>query len=187
MADKKSIRKSMLKQRKSLTEEEQKEAGQKALNIFIQDPIVRQAQTFHLYYPIHGELSTLSILDWLWNNNKTVVMPRTDFEARKMLHHIVCGYKELEETTFTMHEPEPHTPLWQGKLDIIIVPGVAFDCSMNRLGYGGGFYDQFLATTEAVKVAFAYEFQILPNLPVEAHDQKVDCILTPERFLTNKE
>jgi len=67
------------------------------------------------------------------------------------------------------------------KVDIVVVPAVAFDLQGHRLGYGKGYYDRFLKKTKAVKVGVAYDFQIVEKLPAEQHDIPVDLIITPAR------
>jgi 5-formyltetrahydrofolate cyclo-ligase len=69
------------------------------------------------------------------------------------------------------------------KLDLVIVPGVAFDKGKNRLGFGMGYYDSFLSNTKAYRLALAYDFQIVESIPVSEHDQKMDSIMTPEQYL----
>ena len=65
------------------------------------------------------------------------------------------------------------------QIDCVIVPGLAFDVSGGRLGMGGGYYDRFLPlAVNAVKIALAYDFQLVDSLPLESHDSKVDFVLT---------
>ena len=69
------------------------------------------------------------------------------------------------------------------QLDLIIVPGIAFDKTKGRLGRGGGYYDQFLSTTKAKKIALAFEKQIVNLVPKEAHDINMDIIITESRII----
>lgn len=64
-------------------------------------------------------------------------------------------------------------------LDIIVVPGLAFDKNCNRLGRGAGYYDRLLAESRAFKAGFGFDMQLLPSVFTEAHDQKLDCVVTP--------
>ncbi|MBR4904044.1 MAG: 5-formyltetrahydrofolate cyclo-ligase, partial [Selenomonadaceae bacterium] len=74
------------------------------------------------------------------------------------------------------------------QIDCIIVPGVAFDKNFNRLGMGGGFYDKFLpSAVNAKKIALAYDFQLVDNLPTEPFDAKIDMVLTPKIFLDSND
>lgn len=68
-------------------------------------------------------------------------------------------------------------------LDMLLVPGVGFDLSGRRLGYGGGFYDRYLANFRGITLGLAYDLQILNQLPAEAHDQLLQMLLTESRIL----
>ena len=72
-------------------------------------------------------------------------------------------------------------------IDLVIVPGTAFDTAGHRIGMGGGFYDRFLQYTSVSKVALAYECQIFGSLPVEEHDQQVDYIFTENKIYTRED
>jgi 5-formyltetrahydrofolate cyclo-ligase len=69
------------------------------------------------------------------------------------------------------------------KLDLVLVPGVAFDLHGRRLGRGKGFYDQLLATVRGTTIGAAFEQQVVREVPVEPHDVYLNCILTPTRWL----
>lgn len=72
------------------------------------------------------------------------------------------------------------------QIDCVIVPGAAFDVHGGRLGMGGGYYDRFLPlAVNAKKIAFAYDFQLVDNLPLEPHDTKINAVLTPNRLFEN--
>jgi 5-formyltetrahydrofolate cyclo-ligase len=85
--------------------------------------------------------------------------------------------------------PEPSSPkgysLSLDEVDLIVIPGVAFDYSGNRLGYGGGFYDMLLAERQKKIpiIALAYEEQLVDKIPSEPHDIKIDMILTDKRLI----
>jgi 5-formyltetrahydrofolate cyclo-ligase len=88
---------------------------------------------------------------------------------------------------FGVSEPVPEcgaVPL--NRFDLVLVPGMAFDLSGNRLGRGKGFYDRILSETSGVKCGVAYDFQLLETIPTEAHDARVNFIFTPSRALRRK-
>jgi len=85
---------------------------------------------------------------------------------------------------FGMLEPAPDLPLIDPTaLDIVLVPGVAFDRRGGRLGFGGGFYDRFLPTTPALRVGVTYDSCLVDELPCNQADQRMDWIVTPQGLL----
>ena len=92
----------------------------------------------------------------------------------------------FEKSRFGVQEPfdETENIIFPEKIDLVIVPGLCFDKSKNRLGYGGGFYDRFLIKTKAVKIAICFDEQIIENgsLPVNKYDIKTDVIITDKRI-----
>jgi 5-formyltetrahydrofolate cyclo-ligase len=72
------------------------------------------------------------------------------------------------------------------KFDLMLVPGMAFDLTGNRLGRGRGFYDRLLVETSGIKCGVGYDFQLLEKIPVEPHDAKVNFIVTPDRLVRRK-
>ncbi|MDD9953552.1 MAG: 5-formyltetrahydrofolate cyclo-ligase [Candidatus Woesearchaeota archaeon] len=78
---------------------------------------------------------------------------------------------------------EPRVKERDEYFDVVLVPGVAFDKQKNRIGYGKGYYDKFLATTTAYKIGLAYQNQIVPLLPTEDHDVPMDIVITEEGII----
>ncbi len=88
------------------------------------------------------------------------------------------------EGVFGIKEPPQKNPqISPEELELIIVPGVAFDFQKNRVGYGGGYFDRFLIKTRAYKIAPAFDFQIFNNLPVGPNDVKMDLIITSRFYI----
>jgi 5-formyltetrahydrofolate cyclo-ligase len=82
---------------------------------------------------------------------------------------------------FGMLEPDPDLPeIGPGEIDIVLVPGVAFDWRGGRMGFGGGYYDRFLPTTPALRVGVTYDSCLVDTLPCAEHDQPMDWIVTPD-------
>ena len=112
------------------------------------------------------------------------MVPIADLKKRVLYHSEIKDFSDLEIGTFGVLEPKEECirPVMPEKLDIVIVPGLAFDLQGNRIGYGGGFYDGFLKGLSAPKIALAYEWQIVNCVPSDEHDVKVDKIVTEDRI-----
>ncbi len=178
--DKETIRRKLKKRRSQLSDEFVKIASeivcQKALDIF------GSAHTFALYYPFKKELSLLPLFKNLRKLGKTVLFPKV--VADKLVLIEAESLRDFAKGAFGI--PEPEGEAFNGKVDVIFVPAVAFDLNFNRLGMGKGYYDRLLKGLSALKVGVCYDFQILPKLPAEPHDVPVDFILTEKRAIGRK-
>jgi 5-formyltetrahydrofolate cyclo-ligase len=96
----------------------------------------------------------------------------------------ICSLQDVAPGKFKILEPKRKENAPISDVDLVIVPGVAFDGRGQRVGYGGGYYDRFLVKTRAPRVALAYENQIVASVPAEDHDQRVDKIVTEKRVIT---
>lgn len=139
----------------------------------------RSCKKVHLYLPMGAEINLYPLIQKLLDHQIKVYTPKT-LKKRKLEHLELHSLKELEEGLWGTKHPK-NSKVYEGAFDLIIVPGLAFDPTHNRLGYGGGYYDNFLKNhRQGYKVAIAYPFQILGEVPVEAHDTKVDIVLYHE-------
>jgi len=133
-----------------------------------------QAHTVALYHALPDELPTATIIE-KWSKTKRIVLPCVEGET--MVFRTLCGH--TRRGCFGIEEPlgEIVPP---SQIDLMIVPGVAFDVSGHRLGRGKGFYDRFLAEcdTHIYSVGVCFPFQLVENLPCEPHDQPVDIVIT---------
>lgn len=136
----------------------------------------RNFQTVHVYIPMLSEINIRPFIQHLLSANKTVVAPKT-LPKRKLENRILQSLTDLE--TGIMGTQYPAIPdIYAGVYDLIVVPGLAFDQNLYRLGYGGGYYDGFLANQpHALKVGIFYPFQEIEHVPRESHDMKMDEII----------
>jgi 5-formyltetrahydrofolate cyclo-ligase len=178
---KKQLRKEIFKKRQQLSAEEYQAKSRVICDKLLQHPNVQKANSVHIYYPINQEVDVRSLIEYLWSSNKKVVMPRADFETKEMVNYFVISYGQLEETKYGLMEPRTNSPLQIGSPDLVIVPGVAFSIDRYRLGYGGGFYDRWLAGVESFRLGVAFDLQIVTKLPVEIHDVRLNQIITETR------
>ncbi len=179
---KKIIREALLQKRELHTTAE--EDANRVKEKFLSLPQLKEAKYILLYYPHKNEVNTISIISELLKQDKIVLLPKVQKDTIlpiqiKSLNDLKKGYAGIKEPKGETVSPE--------KIDIIVVPGVAFDKQGYRLGYGKGFYDRFLSNINPLKVGLAYDFQILENLPKEQHDVPLDIIITPSKIITIKE
>ncbi len=141
-----------------------------------QSAAFRNARTVLLYYPIHNEVDLRPLLD-KYCDSKTMLLPVTHRKAMEIRPY--TGKACLKQGY--AHIPEPQTPAYTGKIDLILVPGVVFDRKGHRIGRGGGYYDRFLKKhKKACKLGVAYDFQLKHhNLPQTWRDQPLDGVITP--------
>ena len=145
------------------------------------------ARVVMLYMPIPGEVSTEPIARACFQAGKVVVVPRPCPATRKMTP-VVCDRENISDfdPSLGLRSPAGQEIVEPENIDLIIVPGIAFDRNCNRLGRGGGFYDRFLdkQNCAAFTVGLAFTEQILPILPIDKHDKPVDAVITDiETFL----
>ena len=115
---------------------------------------------------------------------KNVYLPKTWTQERRLTFHRVYSFSDLVPGPFGLLEPNPKNEEADlGSLNVIFIPGLAFDVKGFRLGYGGGFYDRVLKETSAIKVGVCYSFQLVGSLPVEPHDVPVNLILTEDGII----
>jgi 5-formyltetrahydrofolate cyclo-ligase len=139
----------------------------------------RACKVVHLYLPMGAEINLYPLIQKLLDHEVKVYTPKT-LKKRTLAHLELVSLKELEKGLWGTKHPK-NSKVYEGTFDLIIVPGLAFDKDCNRLGYGGGYYDNFLKDhPQAYKVAAVYPFQIVEKVPVEVHDAKVDFVLYDE-------
>ena len=141
----------------------------------------REAHVVHTYVgAVQGEVATRGIVQRALREGKTVVCPRVRWKPRGLDSFAIGSLDELVESSRGLWEPDSAraTPVNDATLDLVLVPGIAFDRGGWRIGFGAGLYDRFLAGVDAPRVALAFSLQILDPLPVESHDEPVDWIVT---------
>jgi len=181
-SEKNELRKNLLGQLLSLTEEEIKRRSKNVSEKLSNLPIYKQAKTIMVYYPIKGEVDILGAIRKDIGNRR-FCFPVMDLAKKDILIYEV---KDLDNDFCTgpygIREPDVKRTrqLSVNEIDMIVVPGLAFDRKKNRLGRGGGFYDRFLSKIimPAKKVGLAFDCQILEDLPIQPpFDQQVDVVV----------
>lgn len=177
MREKKILREQMLLERAQLSEENRKHYANNICNHLEKLCKERSPNVVHSFIPFRKEPDLFPFLSFLLKQEITIVAPKT-LPNRKLNHFIFTGKTCLSTGLFGTLYPFG-TPVYEGNLDIILVPGLAFDKNGFRLGYGGGYYDNFLKEhNESYKIGIAFPFQLVEKIPVTNHDISVDMLLT---------
>lgn len=181
MQDKKKIR-DLINKRKSLLNREIKEIlDDNIFNKIIKSEAYKRAETIFIYVSFSGEVDTHRLIEYALKDNKVVCIPKVISKKDGMKAVQINSLKELTEGLYGILEPSSfQKEVSKDKIDLVFMPGVAFDMNGGRVGYGGGFYDKFLkeVSKDTIKIALAYDFQILNKVPIEPHDEKVNGIIT---------
>jgi len=146
--------------------------------------LFQEAQTIFCYISVGSEVDTLSIIEDMLASGKTVCAPRC--EDKGVMHaQVLTSLSELEDGVMGIPEPpENCTRIEPTDLDLVIAPCLACDTSGYRIGYGGGYYDRYLASVDqATTIALCRETLLHEHLLREAHDVPVDFVITDERVI----
>ncbi|MFH1008434.1 MAG: 5-formyltetrahydrofolate cyclo-ligase [Candidatus Latescibacterota bacterium] len=182
--EKNGIRKKLLAQRRALSEEAVRECGEAIRRRLVGLPEYKDARVIHTYVSDkHNEADTWRLMSLALEEGKRILVPVTNVRNRRLDHSEIKSLDELEPSVFGLSEPraECRRLVGAGEIDLVIVPGVAFDPWGNRIGFGGGYYDRFLSEVQAPKIALAYSFQVLGEIKTDPHDVSMDRLVTEER------
>jgi len=136
-------------------------------------PVWRQAASVCAFSPLPDEPQILDP----WPAGKKIALPLVTGDH--LSARWISDPSGLQPGAFGIPEPSPEAPPAGPRFDIILVPGLAFDLQGGRLGRGKGFYDRFLSTAEGLRVGLCFDDQIVPRVPREPHDLRMDALLTP--------
>ena len=170
----------IMEQRRRIYPREQVKADSTAIMERIEQlPQFQEAKVVLVYYPIHHEVDLRSLMT-KYESEKTFLLPvshRHYIEVRPY-----AGEELMAPGRFGI--PEPKTLQYKGNIDMVIVPGVAFDTHLHRLGRGKGYYDKFLKDHSSSRVGVAFDFQVRKTeLPHNSRDSKMDLIITPTQTI----
>lgn len=137
------------------------------------------------YASFRTEVQTGPIIEEALIQDKKVLMPKVNEQERRLSKHVITSLEDLTDGYQGIPEPNNEHTMKVEEIDLIIVPGVAFDTEGWRIGYGGGYYDKLLPRVKGTRpiVALAYEEQLFDEIPYEEHDVGVDIIITDRRIL----
>lgn len=176
---KNEIRK-LIKSRKSqLSGAERIEKSGKALSLLETIPEFANATNSLAYFSLADELYTESFLH-RWHERKHIFLPRVKGDDIEILPY---RPDHMRQGAFGIYEPTGDTVADISLMDVVIVPGVAFDHRGNRVGRGRGYYDRLLSGCHAIKIGIGYDFQLLEEITADSHDVTMDYIVTDNEII----
>lgn len=189
--EKKELRKKIIGRRDRLTADQIKAKSELIARNLYSLPAYKKAAAVMFFITFGSEVDTRPMVEETIKRGKLALAPKAQPETRELIPSQVLDWEhDLKPGYYNIPEPgdeslRPHDP---EVIDLLIVPGVAFDRRGNRLGYGGGYYDRFfsLLKPDTPLVALAFELQILPEIPVDEWDRRVDCVITEKRVIDCK-
>ena len=174
--DKKELRRSIREPKRAMTEEEIVSRSEKLGVLFAQSEAYKNAKTIYGYLPYNQEVRTVPMLEQALKDGKKVAVPKVYGDEMKFLY--LDDLTKVSKGYAGIPEPIADGPVADDETALVLMPGLAFDPQGHRIGYGGGFYDKFLAAEpNHPTLALCYEFQLLPELDTEEHDIPVDTVL----------
>jgi 5-formyltetrahydrofolate cyclo-ligase len=140
------------------------------------------ANVLFIYVSYKNEVNTHNIIKHALENNKILCVPKIISLREGMKAIRIGSFGELKEGKYGILEPQldEEKIISPEDIDLLLMPGVAFDFNGGRVGYGGGFYDRFLKQVreDSKKIALAYSFQIFDKVPMDESDMRIDEVIT---------
>ena len=174
--DKKELRQRIKAQKRAMAENQIAEKSEKLGKLFAASELYCQAKTIYGYLPYNQEVRTIPMLERAIQDGKRVAVPKV--VGDEMVFIYIDDLSATEKGYAGIPEPVADGPVADDPRALVLMPGLAFDPQGHRIGYGGGFYDRFLAAEPShPTLALCYDFQMLDHLETEDFDIPVDCVL----------
>jgi len=166
----------MLERRNAVDSRDRAKRSRRIQEILINSKEFLSAKVIGAYYAFGSEVNTDLIIDKARALGKKVALPSV--EGKSISFYELSSGRYLVKGRFGIMEPLPYGPV--DKIDLLVVPGIAFDKKGHRLGYGKGYYDNFLSKKKSFSIGLAYSFQLVDELPAGRNDRKIDAITTED-------
>ena len=174
--EKAELRRKIREQKRAMTEAEIESRSAQLGELFIQSELYMAAETIYGYLPYNQEVRTVPMLEQALKDGKKVAVPKVYGDTMKFIY--LEDLSQVEKGYAGIPEPVADTPVADDPTALVLMPGLAFTKNGDRMGYGGGFYDRFLADEpHHPTLALCYAFQMVEQLPTEEYDIPVDLVL----------
>lgn len=186
--DRVEIRRQILAARDALSRDEQRSKSRALAENLWNADLLQDAQTLFVYVDFRSEVVTVPLIRRCLKKGLQVAVPLTLPAKSRLLPYLITNPdQDLQPGYCSIPEPDSDRlpTVDPNNIDTVILPGSVFDEKGGRLGYGGGFYDRFLANEapHAKRIGMAFELQVVPSLPLLPHDQLLDHLVTEKRVL----
>ena len=188
MTDKNKIRKQVKETLSTLSRPLYEDYSYKIARTLFADDDWKKAKIIGIYVSRQPEVDTYQIIRKAWEQGKQVVIPRCSPTDKRLSFRTLTEFSQLESVYYGLLEPieEMTAEINAEMIDLIIVPGLGYTRSGYRLGFGGGYYDRFLANYSGKTLSLAFNQQIISHLPIEDHDIPVSKIITNGEVIITK-
>ncbi|NLW02768.1 MAG: 5-formyltetrahydrofolate cyclo-ligase [Clostridiaceae bacterium] len=183
---KKEMRKALLERRKQLDHNSVLELSGAIQRKILDSRFFKECPVIMAYMPIQNEVRTGFIISEGLAMGKTILLPRVADSERMEAVPVVNPDSELIKGALGIMEPHPSMPAADPRtIDLVILPGIAFDRKGHRLGFGAGYYDRFIThlKKDCILLAPAYDFQVLDQIPADDFDKPADLIITEKQII----
>jgi 5-formyltetrahydrofolate cyclo-ligase len=185
MNNKNSIRQHMKETLSRLTKPQYEDYSYRIACRLYEDDDWKQAKVIGITVSKQPEVDTYQIIRKAWESGKQVVVPKCIPQRKVLSFRTLTEFSQLESVFYGLYEPieELTEEIDTGRIDLLIVPGLAYTREGYRLGFGGGYYDRFLFNYLGKTVSLAFNVQMVPYFQVEDHDIPVSKIITNQEVI----
>ena len=188
-SDKILLRRQLRQQRRALTDRQRRDEEAATVGRLLELRTERAAMSLGSYMALGGELDLEQLHAGIWSAGQAVWLPRVvgDPEAGRMVWSAVRSADELAVGALGIAEPDPALPCKDlPPIELLLVPGLAFTVSGQRLGQGGGFYDRLLhrLPSTCLTVGIGFALQRRDSLPTEFHDQPLQALCLSGKLIS---
>lgn len=183
--DKKSLRQRGKNLLSELDDDKRKIISEKLILNLTTSNLWKEAVTIGVTVSGGFEWNTIPIIEKGWQEGKTIVVPKCFPKNRELVFYRLESFDQLEESFFNLREPIPEKTVKvdKEKIELLVVPGLLYDERGYRIGFGGGYYDRFLADFPNETVSIFYSEQLINEVPNEEYDIPVRHLITENGFV----
>jgi 5-formyltetrahydrofolate cyclo-ligase len=176
--DEKTLRKSIIKMRENLDKETLALSSKTITESLFDIKGFTEFSSYFVYNSFRGEVDTSEIINRLKSMGKTVLYPLTVGDS---MYAVKPESENFIKDKFGVYVPEKYSII--DKVDVVIVPLVACDTNLNRIGFGKGYYDRFLRNRKCLKIGICHDFQVVDEIDPKEWDVPLDIIITEKRII----